>query len=54
MLAWSGVLLVGLAGAVAGGVAAWSLAGGWHRRGQDVSRLPLRSLLSLPAAVALG
>jgi hypothetical protein len=27
---------------------------GWHRRGQDVARLPLRSLLSLAVVVAGG
>lgn len=46
--------LVGLGGAAAGGVAAWSLRSEWHRRGQDVARLPLRSLLSLPVGVAGG
>lgn len=53
-LTLAGALAVGLAGAGAGAVVAWSLRSGWHRRPPDVARLPAGSLLGLPAVVAIG
>lgn len=53
-LSLADALLVGLGGAGAGGVSAWSLRSGWHRPAQAVGRLPLRSLLALPLLVAGG